>query len=125
MKLFVVTPHYSDPSFSVKRELIVKIATMYNIEVLFGSNEGSEASIDESLTLMESADLVLADLSLERPSCYYEVGFAQAKNKLVHLIATLDTVIHQVRLRNKIHFYKDLFDYEELIDRFLSTFTTH
>jgi len=120
MKLFVVAPHYSDPNFTGKRGLLIEIADKYGIEVIFGSNEGSETDVDESLALLENADLVLADLSLERPSCYYEVGFAQSKNKLVYLIANIGTEIHQVRSKNKVQFYESLSDYRELINEFFS-----
>lgn len=120
MKIFIITPHYSDLEFKKKRELLLKIASNYNVEVLYGSNRGFETDVDESIALLESADSVLADLSLERPSCYFEVGFAQSQNKLVHLIAKLGTEIHQVRSRNKVHFYKSLSDYEQLLNNFFS-----
>ena len=118
MKLFVVTPHYSDPNFTSKKKLLIEIGDKYGIEVIFGSNKGSETDVNESLALLESADLVLADLSLERPSCYYEVGFAQSKNKSVYLIANVGTEIHQVRSKDKIQVYENLSNYEELIDKF-------
>jgi nucleoside 2-deoxyribosyltransferase len=120
MKLFVITPHYSDPSFTNKRELLIEIADKYGIEVIFGSNRGSETDVDESLVLLENAELVIADLSLERPSCYYEIGFAQSKNKSVYLIASVGTEIHQVRSKNKVQFYESLSSYRELITEFFS-----
>ncbi|WP_103667514.1 hypothetical protein [Pseudanabaena sp. BC1403] len=118
MKLFVVTPHYSDPNFTSKKNLLIKIGHKYGIEVIFGLNKGSETDVNESIALLESSDLVLADLSLERPSCYYEVGFAQSINKSVYLIAHIGTEIHQVRSKDKVRVYENLSDYEDLIDGF-------
>ena len=120
MNLFVVTPHYSDPNFDSKKNLLIEIGDKYGIEVIFGSNRGSETDVDESLALLENADLVLADLSLERPSCYFEVGFAQSRNKLVYLIAIVGTEIHQVRSKNKVQFYENMSNYKELIDELFS-----
>lgn len=120
MKVFIITPHYSDPEFEKKRDLLLKIASDYHVEALYGSNRGFEADVDESLTLLENADSILADLSLERPSCYFEVGFAQSKNKLVHLIARVGTEIHQVRSRNKVQLYESLSDYEQLLNSFFN-----
>lgn len=120
MKVFVITPHYSDPEFEKKRELLISVARNYNLDVLYGSNKGFEEDIDKSLHLLQSADFILADLSLERPSCYFEVGFAQSKNKSVHLIAKLGTEIHQVRSRKNVQFYESLSDYEKLLNSFFS-----
>jgi hypothetical protein len=116
MKLFIITPQYCDPTFDDKKEVLVRLACKFEIKILFGYNTGKEDDIDESIALLENADFVLADLSLARPSCYYEIGFAQSRNKSVYLISTIDTEIHQVRFKSKICFYKKLDDYEELIN---------
>jgi nucleoside 2-deoxyribosyltransferase len=64
---------------------------------------------------LEDADIVLADLSFERPSCYFEVGFAQALGKRVALIATDGTAIHQVIGRDALIFYNTISDYENAV----------
>ncbi len=65
---------------------------------------------DEILSRIESARLVLADLTYERPNCYYEVGYAHALEKKVIFSARRD---HDPRRENrgpsdpKIHFDLD------------------
>ena len=39
---------------------------------------------------------ILADVSLERPSCYFELGLMRATNVPIYLIAAEATPIHQV-----------------------------
>ncbi len=120
MKLFVIIPQYLDSTFESKKAILIRAACKYEIKIFFGYNTGDENDIDESITLLENADFVIADLSLARPSCYYEVGFAQSKNKQIYLMAAVGTEIHQVRSKNEIYFYKCLDEYEELIDILLS-----
>jgi nucleoside 2-deoxyribosyltransferase len=65
---------------------------------------------DEILSRIETAELIVADLSFERPNCYYEVGYAQAKGKKVLFTARRD---HDPRRSNrepaapKVHFDLD------------------
>ena len=54
---------------------------------------------------IRNADFVFADLSLERPSCYYELGVAEALGKPVYLIAESGTPIHQCASRSTVSFY--------------------
>ncbi len=56
---------------------------------------------------------VFADLSYERPSCYYELGIAQALNKITFIVARQGTTIHQAE--GEIHFYNNLIEYEKLV----------
>jgi len=70
-----------------------------------------QASIsNEILSRIETAKLILADLTFERPNCYYEVGYAQAKGKKVLFTVRSD---HDPRRMNrqlsdpKIHFDLD------------------
>jgi hypothetical protein len=56
---------------------------------------------------MQRAEFVLADLSLERPSCYFELGLAEAANAFF-LVAAAGTPIHQVGNAGKVVFYSDM-----------------
>lgn len=60
------------------------------------------------------------DLSFERPSCYYEVGYLQALNKTVHLICKSGTSMHQVLNRENLITYSDLDNYRLTIEKILN-----
>jgi len=62
----------------------------------------------QTMAKMQDADILVADLSLERPSCYYELGVAQALGHPIFLVAAAGTPIHQVANRRQIHFYEDI-----------------
>lgn len=55
---------------------------------------------------IEGATLVIADLSLQRPSCYYELGLAQALGRTTLLVAEEGTDVHQAFGRSDVLFYK-------------------
>src|SRR5437868_1973999 len=71
--IHVITPVFSAPNFAAKREVIEKVAAHHGVEVRFPDYLPHRSvfdlrSLEEEL---ESANLVLVDLSGERPSCYY------------------------------------------------------
>ena len=59
----------------------------------------------QTLQDMKQCEFVLVNLSLERPSCYYELGLAEAIGKPVYLIAIEGTDIHQTASRKLVQFY--------------------
>ncbi len=115
MKIFVVAPHKSDPNFEIKRTILLSIAVETKTDILFAKDENTDRNTEESLALLVSSDFVIADLSFERPSCYFEVGFAQAKDKKVFLIAITNTTIYQVKSKSEVRFYNNLDDYEKIV----------
>ena len=121
MKVFSIMPHFSDAEFHAKKARLLDISPGYNCEILIGSNSGREDDVKTSLEMLNSADAVLADLSLERPSCYFELGYAQAIKKPVFLIARAGTEIHQVLSLCSLNTYSSLNEYERLIRTILSS----
>lgn len=83
------------------------------IERLLGGHESVAIRIDKEHTLDElvkrikeeikRAQFVIADLTDERPSCYFEVGFAEALKKPVIYIASKESVVNP-KSKTKIHF---------------------
>src|SRR5215469_3591523 len=67
-------------------------------------------SLPELIGEMVGADAIIADLTRERPSCYYELGIAEALGKTVYIIAELGTPIHQTAKRLEVHYYRNLED---------------
>jgi nucleoside 2-deoxyribosyltransferase len=62
---------------------------------------------------------VLADLSLERPSCYYELGLAEALGKPVYLIAKKNTDIHQTASRRLVRYFDNEDEYKVLVENII------
>lgn len=52
---------------------------------------------------IERAQFVIADLTDERPSCYFEAGYAEALRKPVIYIASKESVVNPKTL-TKVHF---------------------
>ena len=105
---YVIMPVASDPSHADKREVIEMVARDCGFSTYFPLDASQPFFLRDTLARIESASVVIADLSLERPSCYYELGLAQALNKYVILLATLGTPIHQTADRQSVRFYDGL-----------------
>lgn len=117
MKIFYIAPHYFDSDFDSKFKSIEEIAEKFHFEILKGikSSEG-EFDRKKTMELYNNADYFIADLSFERPSCYYEVGYIQGLKKNVYLIAMKNTPIHQVK--GEVEFYSSINEYREMIISF-------
>ena len=62
-------------------------------------------------TLIRTADVVVADLTLSRPNCYYELGYAQALKRSVVLCAREDHDPRQGADRQlRVHFDVDAYN---------------
>jgi hypothetical protein len=121
MKIFSVMPHLADQDFNAKKKLLLDVACRCNLVILFGSNSNKEDDVISSLEMLKSSDAVLVDLSFERPSCYFELGYAQAMEKPLILIAQAGTHIHQVLSRRSINTYSNFVEYELLIRKSFSS----
>ena len=120
MDIFIITPHRFDPLFEKKRQIVESATKHFRINVYYGPNPPyDESDRKKTVDLYKQIDFFIADLSYERPSCYFEVGFVQALNKPIDLIAMYGTDIHQILDRDKVKFYKDMREYENLIISFL------
>lgn len=83
------------------------------IEKLLGKHDSVAIRIDKEHTLdelvkrikeeIERAVFLIADLTDERPSCYFEAGYAEALNKPVIYIASKESVVRP-KTDTKVHF---------------------
>ena len=95
------------------------------VEKLLGKHDAVAIRIDKEHTLdelvirikeeIERAQFVIADLTDERPSCYFEVGYAEALRKPVIYVASKESVVNP-KTPTKIHFD---------IHRNINTFVNH
>jgi len=129
---YIIMPVDSDREFEMKRSTIEVSLRKKNWSALFPSSTTDRAKIvnrqgenagfilSDMIAKMKSSSLVVADLSLERPSCYYELGVAQAIGCPTFLIAAAGSQIHQVANRGQIHFYSEMRELSTLMDEAFS-----
>ena len=117
----MIMPVGADPQFAEKRSMLLRSAQRHGFSVHFPFEKPAESGFDieQTLSILKDADFVVADLSMARPSCYFELGLAQAQHKDVYLIARKGTDIHQAHGRNLTRFYEGLEDYAEVVSQVL------
>lgn len=117
----MIMPMGSDIDFPQKKEIISKISNLLYCNVYFPlyNFKKPNFNLEESIIHVEKAKFIIADLSSERPSCYYELGIAEVLKKKVYLIAKNDTEIHQTSHRSEVVFYTDLNEFTSLITNIL------
>jgi hypothetical protein len=118
---YVICPVGTDPAFPVKKAVLQELGSERGIEPFFPLEKDPLFSIQALAHDVRHAEFVLADLSWERPSCYFELGVVKALGAQVHLIADSGTPIHQVGGNDKPAFYKDLGEYRAAILKILSS----
>lgn len=113
--IYFIAPVRSDPDFDQKRRILVQIASDTACEFLLPLEVEPTPSFDLVRSSISDAQLVVADLSLERPSCYFELGIAEALSKAVFLIAKRGTTIHQIAIPDRVSWYSDLDEYQAIV----------
>lgn len=112
-------PVCSDTNAATKRLLIEQLADRHGASARFSeyANAIGIFDLDKFKDDLNSACFVLIDLSLERPSCYYELGVVEVLDRPVELVAEENTPIHQAAGRAKLTYYRDLGALANLLDR--------
>jgi hypothetical protein len=121
-KVEVIMPIGSDPSFLEKQAAIKRGARRADCVVNFPNYDSANPSfsISDYIARVRAASAVLADLTGERPSCYYELGIAEAVGASTHLVASAGTDIHQSGVRSRTRFYRSLNELEEFTAQLLT-----
>jgi nucleoside 2-deoxyribosyltransferase len=102
-------PISADHDFQKKRNIANKVAKQFELNVHFPF-EALTKNHKDICDIIRNAVFVIADLSFERPSCYYELGLAQGLGKKTILLAKEGTYIHQ--MHGLVKYYKNIQDYE-------------
>ena len=123
MYFYVIMPSERHPTSEAKREVISSIAQEFGLSVRYPRYSKSDYSFDPNASLrhIKQSTFVLADLSFERPSCYYELGLVEAVGKCAYLIAEQGTLIHQTAARDTVLFFSDLLDLERKLQTTMSS----
>ena len=119
--IYFIMPVGSDPQYKRKRELLRRVSEDTGRNFFFPLERQNSFSFDATRTHLTNASLVIADLSLERPSCYFELGMALALGTPVCMIAATGTVLHQTATSEPVLFYSDLDEYSAIVSRAVSS----
>ncbi|MGW5053930.1 hypothetical protein [Actinokineospora sp. NPDC004072] len=122
--VYLIAPVGSDPTYRNKRAIVERLADKQGVSVHFPmdgvpatSDSQSTLPTAEMVELFRKAGRIIADLSFERPSCYYELGVAQTVRRDVVLVAEVGTNLHQAEGRSEAFFYHDLKQYADFLDQ--------
>lgn len=117
----IIMPVGSNPHLKERQKNIIENSKEAGLTAHFPryTTEDPVFNLQATLQDLKNALFVLADLSLERPSCYYELGLAEALGKPVYLIAIQGTDIHQTASRRFVQFY-DEDTYNQLIKNIIN-----
>ncbi|QDT43453.1 hypothetical protein Pan241w_35540 [Gimesia alba] len=107
-RIYVIMPVASDPTYLAKRSTIETTAADSGFDTLFPLDAGFQFNLDQTLDDLRDCDLVVADVSNERPSCYYELGLVEASRKPVFVFAVVGTPVHQLANPESVIYYDDL-----------------
>jgi hypothetical protein len=103
--LAVIMSRPSDTSFRARRSVIEAAAEAAGWAVRFPWFDEGDSDLQAFIAPFREAAHILADLSDERPSCYYELGLVEALGFPVTLCAQAGSKIHQTSLAGQVHFY--------------------
>lgn len=119
--VYVIMPVGSDVMHPARRAAIEKGVGVAGYVAHFPLDASPAGGFDLKSTKGElhSSAAVLADLTNERPSCYYEVGLAQAIHERVIVIAEAGTRIHQLAGRQRVLFYESFDSLSALVSEAL------
>lgn len=116
-KLFVITPRNPQKSLSLTHDMLSEIESATNWGIHKPQYNPLQPTFDlkETKEILLSSDLVVADLSDERPSCYFELGLAEALNRPIVAFAKTKTPIHQTSVRDDVAFFSSPEELKQLI----------
>ena len=114
---YVICPVGADPDFVAKKSILDQLGIECDLKPFFPLERHQRFSLREATADIQAAEFVLADLSLERPSCYFELGLTRALGIPISVIAATGTPIHQVGDLDgrEIVFYDDLAQYRSAL----------
>lgn len=104
--IYFIMPVGSDPQYQRKRELLRRVSFDTGRDFFFPLERQESFSLEATRTHITNASLVIADLSLERPSCYFELGMALGLRISVCIIAATGTVLHQTATSEPVLFFR-------------------
>jgi hypothetical protein len=116
--VFVIMAVGSDPAHDDRRARIdaaIGSLGMIAYHPLDYRDHADDMSVEDIRAEVRDCVVALADLSLERPSCYYELGVVHGTGLEVAVVAEVGTMIHQTADRWSLSYYDSLDDLESQV----------
>src|ERR1041385_4172898 len=115
----IVMPWSAKTEVHARESILEEVIQEFGIDADFPEDQRNISSFDIKKTIekFEKAAFVLADLSFERPSCYYELGIAESIGAKVFLLAQKGTPIHQTSYYDKVQFYENMQQFKVLVQK--------
>ena len=117
-KIFVAMHMGFEPDHSAEKVAILKEIFESQFELIFDKTVTKKRTFlpGELSEILDIVRFSIIDLSFERPSCYYEIGFIDALGGEKFLIAKSQTIIHQHDQNDIVHFYSDIGEYRSILE---------
>jgi hypothetical protein len=122
----VIMPIGSDPDWHAKQAVIAEAIMLFAAEPRFPAYLPFKPlfNLEQLKQELSEAAAIVADLSHERPSCYYELALAEAAGAPVVAVAEAGTPIHQCMTRARVGFYGSAEQLKRLAAAGLATIVT-
>lgn len=123
-KIFVAMHMGFEPDHSAEKVAILKETFESQFELIFDKTVTKKGTFSprELGEILDRVRFSIIDLSFERPSCYYEMGFIDALGGEKFLIAKSQTIIHQHDPNDMVRFYSDIGEYRSILGACRRTF---
>ena len=110
-RVLVIMPLGMDREVSAKRQILAESfgSSVWLPDMTSASQH--DFNVQKTIERLGDVCFVIADLSYERPSCYYELGIVQGLRIPTFLISKKDTELHQHH--GRVHRYDHLKGYAE------------
>lgn len=133
MKVFIIMPIQGEKygtqndqriykEFDERFKLIEKLLKQYNcITIRIDKEHPIKEMVHTIKEEIKKSNFIIADLTEERPSCYFEAGYAEALNKPIIFIASRNSIISTEKktfIHFDVHMNVNLFsNHEEMIEK--------
>jgi len=117
----MIMPVSLDPQFEEKVKIIETLAknNQFQVRLPIPTVDQPEFNLRETIDEFRKASVVVADLSFERPSCYFELGIVETLELDTFIICLPGTYIHQTSHKKDAEFYKDLAGYKQIFENII------
>ncbi len=121
-QVFIVMPSDEFEASGAKRQIIDACALEFgwSLQVPRYDKKAPAFDLESTMKTLRDVDLILVDLTEERPSCYFELGLAEASGSEISVVALKNTPIHQTSFRETVRFFEGLDDFAATVSEILA-----